>query len=96
MQLINTTAIHLFFLGETFGYKCAAFYVIVFIMNYFKDFVQSVGTHKLASEQLGVSRAYVTQILLGRKKVSFKVAKRVESLTSGRITRKDLRPDIYG
>jgi DNA-binding transcriptional regulator YdaS (Cro superfamily) len=65
-------------------------------MNYFKEFVKNVGTHQLASEQLGVSRAYVTQMLLGRKKVSFKIARRVESLTSGKITRKDLRPDIYG
>jgi DNA-binding transcriptional regulator YdaS (Cro superfamily) len=28
--------------------------------------------------------------------VSFKQAQKIESITSGRISRKDLRPDIYG
>jgi len=62
----------------------------------FIDFLNYCGGQSQAAEILGVSIGYVSHMKMGRRKVSFKQAQKIESITSGRISRKDLRPDIYG
>ncbi len=41
-------------------------------------------------------QAYLWQIATGRRKASHKLCKRIEKATRNKITRHDLRPDIYG
>ncbi len=65
-------------------------------INKFTDFINVAGGCKEAAEMLGVTRELIYNIRNGHRQVSFKQAQKIESLTSGRISRKDLRPDIYG
>lgn len=46
------------------------------------------------ARQLGISDAFLSQILSGVRKPGVALTKRIEAVTS--IPRKDLRPDIFG
>jgi DNA-binding transcriptional regulator YdaS (Cro superfamily) len=65
-------------------------------MEKFLEFIDSCGSSLEAANKLGMSVQMISHIRKGRRKVSFATAREIESITSGRISRKDLRPDIYG
>ncbi|KNC91270.1 transcriptional regulator [Trabulsiella odontotermitis] len=44
---------------------------------------------------VGSTTGYLRLVFNGYKKVSFGLAKRLEELTAGEVTKSDLRPDIY-
>lgn len=62
--------------------------------KFIDDYMQ--GDRKKAAESLGVSIALVGHVLTKRRGVSIPVAIRIEEITSGEISRHDLRPDVYG
>ena len=55
--------------------------------------------HKLSqqafADRLDVSQGLVWQWLNGRSKVTGDMAVKIEDLTGGEVTRKDLRPEFY-
>ena len=55
--------------------------------------------HKLSqqafADRLDVSQGLVWQWLNGRSKVKGEMAVKIEELTDGEVTRKDLRPEFY-
>ncbi|HID5455655.1 TPA: transcriptional regulator [Klebsiella pneumoniae] len=44
---------------------------------------------------VGSTPGYLRLVFNGYKKAGFNLAKKLESITSGQITKYDLRPDIY-
>jgi len=64
--------------------------------TFFKHYVAEVGGRAEAAARLGVSVGMVGHIELGRRRVSIALAKRLETETGGRMSRHDLRPDIFG
>jgi DNA-binding transcriptional regulator YdaS (Cro superfamily) len=65
-------------------------------MDKFNEFVNSCGGARKAAQALDVSESLISLIKLGQRNISYRQAQKIESITSGRISRKDLRPDIYG
>jgi hypothetical protein len=65
-------------------------------MDKFNEFVSSCGGARKAAQALDVSESLISLIKLGQRNISYRQAQKIESITSGRISRKDLRPDIYG
>jgi len=45
--------------------------------------------------RVGTTRAAVSAWLKGRNKVSIGRVRKIEEITEGRVTRYDLRPDVY-
>lgn len=67
-------------------------------METFKKFVDEVGQAE-AARRLGITQGMISHIVTGRKRVSPKRALEIErrfKRTKWKITRADLRPDIYG
>jgi len=54
------------------------------------------GTQSTFAKACGVSQGLVSQFLKGSKKPGWKTCKKIESITGGKVTRQDLRPDIFG
>jgi DNA-binding transcriptional regulator YdaS (Cro superfamily) len=48
------------------------------------------------SKKLGITRTWMSQIISGRRVPSPELAREIEALTLGAVTRRDLRPDIFG
>ncbi|HEJ7928004.1 YdaS family helix-turn-helix protein [Serratia marcescens] len=48
------------------------------------------------AKRVGSSSGYLRLIFNGYKKAGFSLAKRIEEETNGKVTRCQLRPDIYG
>lgn len=44
----------------------------------------------------GTKAVYLTHIANGHRKPSFKLTHRIEKATGGKVSRHDLRPDIFG
>lgn len=44
----------------------------------------------------GTKPVYLSQLASGHRKASHKLAKRIEHASKGKVTRQDLRPDIFG
>lgn len=65
-------------------------------MNYFKEAVKIVGTQDKMAEALGINQAAVSQIVTGHKPIPPARCRHIEFLTRGKITRYQLRPDIFG
>jgi DNA-binding transcriptional regulator YdaS (Cro superfamily) len=48
------------------------------------------------AERLGITRTWMSQLISGRVICSPELAVEVERLTEGMVTRKSLRPDLFG
>ncbi len=48
------------------------------------------------AERLGVSQGLVSQWLLGRTRITAERCRDIERVTNGAVTRRELRPDLYG
>jgi len=51
---------------------------------------------KRVSELAGTSLDYFKQVMYGNRKFSHKLAIKIETASDGRMTRAELRPDIWG
>lgn len=62
-----------------------------------RRYLAESGTSQGAFAQvLGVSQGMVSHWLLGKKRITAERARDIERATAGRITRYDLRPDVFG
>lgn len=64
------------------------------LQDYFKD--KKRGAKDALAKNLGISRTWMSQIINGRQVCSPELAVEIERLTEGSVTRKDLRPDLFG
>ena len=48
------------------------------------------------AKELGITRTWMSQIISGRQVCSPELALNIERLTEGQVTRKDMRPDLFG
>jgi DNA-binding transcriptional regulator YdaS (Cro superfamily) len=64
------------------------------LQDYFKD--NTRGAKDALSKELGISRTWMSQLIQGRQVCSPELAVEIERLTVGAVTRKDLRPDLFG
>lgn len=60
-----------------------------------KKYLETADAYALA-DAAETTRIYLTHLAHGHSKASPKLAKRIEDATGGKVTRKDLRPDIFG
>jgi DNA-binding transcriptional regulator YdaS (Cro superfamily) len=48
------------------------------------------------AEYLGVTQSWMSLLIHEKRKCSAALAKRIEEATQGLVTRRDLRPDLFG
>jgi len=65
-------------------------------MEAITEAVSLIGTQKKVADLVGVPPACVSQWCNGIRKVPPRHCRVIECATNGRITRYDLRPDIFG
>lgn len=53
-------------------------------------------SHKALADELGVTPGAVSHWVTGKRRVSTKHVRDIERATNGRVTRHDLRPDVFG
>lgn len=54
------------------------------------------GAKDALAKELNISRTWMSQLIQGRQVCSPELAVEIERLTLGAVTRKDLRPDLFG
>lgn len=64
------------------------------LQQFFMD--KKRGAKDALAKELGISRTWMSQLIQGRQVCSPELAVEIERLTSGQVTRKDLRPDLFG
>ena len=64
------------------------------LKDYFKD--KPRGTQIELARKLGVSKTWMSQLVNGREVPSAGLALMIEKFTKGAVTRKALRPDLFG
>ena len=56
--------------------------------------------HRLSAAELGrrlnISRAQIHRYLTGRRRITAERAVQIEHVTEGKVTRHELRPDLFG
>lgn len=53
------------------------------------------GTQSAFAKECGVSQGLISQFLKGAKKPGWKTCQKIEMITKGEVTKKQLRPDIF-
>lgn len=64
------------------------------LLEYFKE--EPIGAKKEMAEYLGITQAWMAMLINERSKCSPALAKKIEEATQGLVTRKELRPDLFG
>jgi len=64
------------------------------LKEYFAD--KKRGAKDALAKKLGISRTWMSQIINGQQVCSPELAVEIERLTLGSVTRKDMRPDLFG
>jgi DNA-binding transcriptional regulator YdaS (Cro superfamily) len=54
------------------------------------------GTQRALADLLDIHPSMISQISAGRRKVPASICRKIEEATNGKVTRYDLRPDIFG
>lgn len=62
----------------------------------FSKFVHEAGGRAEAAKRLGITVGMVGHVINGVRSISIDRAREIEAQTKGRISRSDLRPDVYG
>lgn len=57
--------------------------------------VEILGSQSALAASIGVSPSFVNQLVNGLRPVPPKLCRRIEVATAGKVTRKQLRPDIF-
>ena len=65
-------------------------------MESIKEAIEYFGSGKKLAESVGVTDEAVSRWLNGNAKPSYTNAKKIETVTNGKVSRHDLRPDIFG
>jgi DNA-binding transcriptional regulator YdaS (Cro superfamily) len=60
-----------------------------------KEFLQQHGSIEAMSKTLGISRTWLSLVVNGHQLPSAVLAIKIEAATKGKITREQLRPDLY-
>lgn len=60
-----------------------------------KTAVEILGSQTALAASIGVSPSFVNQLVNGSRPIPPKLCSRIELATCGRVTREDLRPDIF-
>lgn len=63
------------------------------LSEYFKE--EPHGAISEMARHIGVSPTWLSLLIHGHRKASFKVAVKLEKATQGLVTLRDLRPDLY-
>ena len=63
------------------------------LTEYFKD--QPYGSKADMARELSISKTWLSLVISGRKKPSPALSVAISHLTKNRVTKKDLRPDIF-
>jgi DNA-binding transcriptional regulator YdaS (Cro superfamily) len=63
------------------------------LIEYFST--QPRGTKVSMTKALGISKTWLSLVISKRKKPSPKLATEIEKATAGKVTREELRPDIF-
>jgi DNA-binding transcriptional regulator YdaS (Cro superfamily) len=61
--------------------------------KYFDD--EPRGAKQELAARLGITPTWMGLLISGRRQCSAELAKRIEKATKGKVTRKDLRPDLF-
>ena len=64
------------------------------LQQYFSD--KKRGAKDALAKKLNISRTWMSQLISGREVCSAELAVEIERLTAGAVTRKELRPDLFG
>ena len=64
------------------------------LKQYFDE--EPIGAIKEMAEYLGVTQSWMSLLIHERRKPSAALAKRIEEATQGLVTRRELRPDLFG
>lgn len=64
-------------------------------MTKFHKYISDMERRRKLADALGYNPHYLWQVATLRRSASPRLAKRIESATSGEILRSDLRPDIF-
>lgn len=64
------------------------------LRQYFQD--KPRGAQAAMAAELGVSRTWMSLLVQERKSPSAALALMIERITNGKVTRKALRPDLFG
>ena len=64
------------------------------LKQYFDE--EPIGAIKEMAEYLGVTQSWMSLLIHERRKPSAALAKKIEEATQGLVTRKELRPDLFG
>ena len=64
------------------------------LKKYFADLQR--GSKVAMAHSLGICKTWLSLLINGRRKPSAALAKSIETYTSGKVTRNDLRPDLFG
>ena len=64
------------------------------LKDYFKD--KPRGAQVELARKLGVSKTWMSLLVSGREQPSAGLALMIEKFTKGQVTRKSLRPDLFG
>jgi DNA-binding transcriptional regulator YdaS (Cro superfamily) len=60
-----------------------------------KEYLQQHGSIEAMSKTLGISRTWLSLVVNGHQPPSAVLAIKIEAATKGKITREQLRPDLY-
>ncbi|WP_422460280.1 MULTISPECIES: transcriptional regulator [unclassified Endozoicomonas] len=64
------------------------------LITYYKQL--NAEQKRALAKNVGTSLAYLRHLAHGRKMASHKLVKKIVTATDGKVTRQELRPDIYG
>lgn len=64
------------------------------LKQYFKD--EPYGSKKKMAERLKITQTWLGLLIRKARKPSPELAKKIEKATNGLVTRKELRPDLFG
>lgn len=57
---------------------------------------QPYGSKAAMAKKLGITKTWMSLLVSGRQKCSPELALKIEQETQGKVTREDLRPDLFG
>ena len=60
-----------------------------------KEYLQQRGSIEAMSKTLGISRTWLSLVANGHQPPSAALAVKIEAATKGKITRQQLRPDLF-
>lgn len=64
--------------------------------QHIKRAIQHCGSQQKLAEKIGLTQPGVSYLLTDAKNVSAEIAVAIERATEGAVSRRDLRPDLFG